>query len=1196
MIPSPNQHPLPRDGTSQERRFPAALDPARRLLDDRDLDDLLDQLRGLSAFVKYYDSRNQARGTWEPFFDPHFAVRLATLAHRDHTALRARSAEAIQALEAGPAADRPPAAWRLFLLAADELKRIDRELESLHSTPFGAVFERALFSLVRPALLRLTAVIKAAAEPERERWLGVLRDRVQSGHWQLVLRDVAPAPDVTSAAEAAAALGRVLPLLAQQLISLGERVAEDAATQLESGELRDGRQPPHLGLLLAWLRLFRHAQEALNDLVRRHLEFYYGCRLRIPAKPAVPDRAFAVVEPARNASGFKLAKDTRLHAGKDARKTELRFALTRDLIVNRAAVADLRSLYRDAAQHGLVRSAEVANSIDGRGTALPKENPSWQPFGHAELDPGRWGFAVAAPVLRMSGGTKDITLSLEFSAGDATKFEQHLKGTGHLSGSMPADGWALDGLFAVSLTGPDGWWSPEATRVKLRFAAPRLLVKVSPIPVDQPISDYDVTKHGRRFQTTWPVLELTRLLDSFTKYETLPDLRPVRVKLECTVKGDTNLVAANDYGPLNPTKPFQPFGGSPAPNSSLYLGSTEIFSKHLTALTFRPEWKDLPDDLGNYFADYVTPAPASATPKVAMMIKSTSKPAPSGAQSTIKRVTASAEKAVDLTANLLTPRFRLRASYLHGGEWQPLNDGAGIDLGAGSWTLTSIELEQFQAAPQLGPLTAYDAGLVRGFARLQLVSPDFAFGHQKYPALVTAAVVAGVKEEDLVLPNPPISPTVVRLLADYTATEERNLGVEKGGAEAMALFHVEPHGEWELTGPLPSWLPATPADGIFYLGLAGTAGGDEVSLLFHVADGSGDPFENYPELAWEYLAADEWVGFPAANLVSDSTRSLRRTGVIVFGLPEDATTHHTRMPAGRVWIRATAVGKVVALNRAYSVVAQAVETVFVPADNNDLSRLSSALPAGSMTRLVTSRPEVKKVTQPLPSFGGRPGEQGPGYYRRVSERLRHRQRAVTLWDYERLVLEAFPELHMVKCVPHSRANPDSELAPGHLTVVLVPLLAANAFDPRRPAASQDLIAAVKSFLLPLTTAQIDEHHLHVVNPRYEEVRVEAKLALRRGFTDTGFYETAAAAELTAFLTPWVAGDQRALAFDAGLYPSTLLNFLEERPYVDFVRDFHVNQTAEFGLAVDPIQLTPSTERSILVSATSHALKVLPPEP
>ena len=36
------------------------------------------------------------------------------------------------------------------------------------------------------------------------------------------------------------------------------------------------------------------------------------------------------------------------------------------------------------------------------------------------------------------------------------------------------------------------------------------------------------------------------------------------------------------------------------------------------------------------------------------------------------------------------------------------------------------------------------------------------------------------------------------------------------------------------------------------------------------------------------------------------------------------------------------------------------------------------------------------------------------YYTRVSERLRHKNRAIQLWDYEHLILQNFPHLYRVK--------------------------------------------------------------------------------------------------------------------------------------------------------------------------------------
>jgi hypothetical protein len=53
---------------------------------------------------------------------------------------------------------------------------------------------------------------------------------------------------------------------------------------------------------------------------------------------------------------------------------------------------------------------------------------------------------------------------------------------------------------------------------------------------------------------------------------------------------------------------------------------------------------------------------------------------------------------------------------------------------------------------------------------------------------------------------------------------------------------------------------------------------------------------------------------------------------------------------------------------------------------------------------------------PYSSFGGRETEDTTEFYQRVSERLRHKERAITIFDYERLVLESFPEVYKVECV------------------------------------------------------------------------------------------------------------------------------------------------------------------------------------
>ena len=106
---------------------------------------------------------------------------------------------------------------------------------------------------------------------------------------------------------------------------------------------------------------------------------------------------------------------------------------------------------------------------------------------------------------------------------------------------------------------------------------------------------------------------------------------------------------------------------------------------------------------------------------------------------------------------------------------------------------------------------------------------------------------------------------------------------------------------------------------------------------------------------------------------------------------------------------------------------------------------------------------IAGVRQPYTSSGGRQAEEDALFYTRVSERLRHKQRALTAWDYERLVLGQFPDIYKVKCIPASLAqDPDN---PGSVRLVVIPdIRNKRPFDPFEPKASADMLANIKEFL------------------------------------------------------------------------------------------------------------------------------------
>ena len=372
--------------------------------------------------------------------------------------------------------------------------------------------------------------------------------------------------------------------------------------------------------------------------------------------------------------------------------------------------------------------------------------------------------------------------------------------------------------------------------------------------------------------------------------------------------------------------------------------------------------------------------------------------------------------------------------------------------------------------------------------------------------------------------------------------------------------------------------------------MQGLAPPQNLALLFQVADGTANPLVKKPERSplvfWSYLSNNEWIAF-AEDEVQDGSGELLNSGVVSFALPRQATDSNTLLPAGLFWIRAAVKEKSDAVCRLRLVAAQALAATFT--DHGNSARFAaSTLAAETISKLAQPDSAVKSVTQPFPSFGGRAAELPAAFHTRISERLRHKDRAIGLWDYERLVLEAFPEIYKVKCLDHTQYEPSDsgegiyrELAPGHVTIVTIPELRFNySHDRLRPYTSLGLLEKIAAFLQKRLSCFA---RVHVKNPEFEEVFVDFRVRLRAGF-DESYYVNQLRQAITAFLSPWAFEGGGSPSFGGRMYKSVLINFVEEQPSVDYVTDFKLfHKTIVDGRAV-------STEKDEVVG--SKALSVL----
>jgi hypothetical protein len=187
-----------------------------------------------------------------------------------------------------------------------------------------------------------------------------------------------------------------------------------------------------------------------------------------------------------------------------------------------------------------------------------------------------------------------------------------------------------------------------------------------------------------------------------------------------------------------------------------------------------------------------------------------------------------------------------------------------------------------------------------------------------------------------------------------------------------------------------------------------------------------------------------------------------------------------------------------------------------------------------------------------------------------------------LWDYERLILQQFPEIHKVRCLNHTSAT--SYLAPGNVTLVVIPdIQNKNVFDIYQPRLSRAKLNEVQTFINQLNSQHVNTM---VINPEYEEVQLVLKVKFRSGY-DENYYRKVLQDDLTKILSPWAFERTVDLQFGTTLHQSIIIQTIEKLNYVDFFTELKIKHNNEFKTSV-----APSGPKSIIVSAKVHDITVL----
>lgn len=609
-----------------------------------------------------------------------------------------------------------------------------------------------------------------------------------------------------------------------------------------------------------------------------------------------------------------------------------------------------------------------------------------------------------------------------------------------------------DGCFTLQLSAAEGWIEQSCNCF---IEAGRLCFDFTLEFGEVALASCEEETHG--MITEYPVLRI--LTDNRSApYGWASRLKFDSVKIEVEVTGIRNFTFCNELGEVDTSQLFHPFGIQANRGTWFIFGYDEMGLKPLQEVCLKGIWRKLPEtkeEFDKIYGGYGTNADA----------------------------------------------FRITA------EWQQ----------KGKWITCHLESQDLFTFDDLGKLklakmcfNCTEPGH-NGFFRVTLNAPAIGFGTDVYRTQFTDVMIHNShckKKECKPIPTEPLVPQLAEVELSYIAMEE--MALTKIGQSSIWLSCITELSEQDAC-PIcckqeHSFLPALPADHLLYFAFRNAGGEKSVRMYIDMAlPEEKIPFYNpQPDKrvksSWELWSGDSWKAIMDESVHIEETCGLTQSGFIEINLPERISDKHEDQQ-GRMWLRAALIGDVSACLAIRGIWTNCIR---LEAQNGD----GLPLAAGMIQEMSEADERIESIIQPLPGFGGRPAETEIQCAMHQNARIHNRHRALTIEDYEQLVLEHFPEVDKVQCIPLPKDKGASEIC----LVVF-----SRAEDSRYCLSPAWKLAEIQRlvgrYVPPFVT-------LRVMNPVYEQVKVHCKAVLWDRTLDEGKTIRQLVVLAQNYIAPW----------------------------------------------------------------------------
>jgi hypothetical protein len=1146
---------------NQRIRKLSPLDTRYFLPEERTLSDFLTLINRLSKQVNFFDEQLQERGDWFDFFISNELFLLAEIENFDLKSVEKEKTAILLRFERSDSQEeKSQLISQLFeqikgmLITIDYWYRLSseynkkRESTTLENELVGAisyrcksVYAQLQFLASELKLLNSPIHLEVADFNLKNVW-ETTPGRSTSIGWGAEILDVNY-------------LLKQLLLLHRPVFKTIANLTERSKQLFRENLANKQDHEPHIGLLIAFFQLFSQLQEEMNTVPDRLLTYYFERILGQVRKEQEADtvQCYATID--EDIDQVFVPKHARLLAGQNDEGNDILYELKDPVTFSNLKLASLFTMF--VSRNKLIDPGtpfQTVNGIYSKHIPISEEFKPFQALGEEQrflnkssktMDEVDIGFSVSSPTLRLGGGYREVHLEFVFLTESYQYFLAMLLSISKTKNQLPEE--VFHQIFAGSLslqhTTSKGWCEVPAHEVIPPMSWNENSFKLAfTLGPDHPaISPYSEEVHEEGLNLQQPVLKiLLKNQHVFHPYSFLQFLELEQIKIEVNVKQLKNLNLHSSFGPLDQSIPFDLLGPIPKVGSYLLIGNDEIFSKDLVSLQVGWTFHDLPQgkDMKSFYEEYPYDI-ENGSFKLKVQALSDFKFMPKeGPQ------------------NVVTNLFEEQDGIILSDRY-----------------VQDIDLEALQILPDYTLQTDEDEDEVllsnqkTGFLKLELVSPNIGFGFDVYSTVYANNLTTASNEIlenpkggfKFVEPKEPFSPLAKDIYLDYSSSSEINfLGTRSFTNQTKKqenFIQIHPFGKkFLLKDGLvydSGLLPFFELQGALFFGLEAKEFPEEFSMLFEIAKNNGGFHGDAPKLDWFYLANDDWKPFKQEDILFDSSFGLTRSGIISFKSPKDINLNNLVMPNELFWIccRTKDQQPMVSVISGIYMNAFAAKAILDKEIQHD-----PVLPAFSIESFEDDFPGLLSVIQPIESSGGRASEEKSPYYRRVSESLKHKFRAVTRWDIEKMLLQEFNWLGFVQVF--GNFGHENFVAPGEVIVVGIPKIeqTGNFYLPKlNPGQLKEMELYLKKEVNPFVDFK-------VINPQYEYLMIKGKIKFNT--SDTGLLFKKLYQELLLETCPWFYDDISSAFNQRETKRAEILNLITSRTYVKFFTSFSLAQMYE----------------------------------